>query len=154
MSRAFVKETDLADPPPEREISPHTNYVTRSGLQLIEAEIERLSRRLSEARIALDNAAEAQVERDLRYWQQRHATAQVLEAPSDNSSVHFGSAVVLRREDGSIQRWRIVGEDEADPTHGSISYVSPLARTLMNKEPGDEILWGSHRATITSIEGH
>ena len=37
-----------------------------------------------------------------------------------------------------MQAYRIVGEDEADPAHGSVSYVSPLAAALLGKPVGDK----------------
>jgi transcription elongation GreA/GreB family factor len=42
----------------------------------------------------------------------------------------FGTTVTLRRNDGREQSFRIVGEDEADPSRGTVSYVSPLARAV------------------------
>ena len=42
-----------------------------------------------------------------------------------------------RRDDGRVQKYRIVGEDEADPKAGSISFASPVARLLMGKAVGD-----------------
>ena len=41
--------------------------------------------------------------------------------------------MTFRREDGRVQKYCIVGEDEADPKAGSISFVSPVARLLMDK---------------------
>jgi hypothetical protein len=38
--------------------------------------------------------------------------------------------VTLRRDDGGEQSFRIVGEDEADPSRGTLSHLSPLARAL------------------------
>ena len=40
---------------------------------------------------------------------------------------------------GRVQKYRIVGEDEADPKAGSISFVSPVATLLMGKAFGDEV---------------
>ena len=54
-----------------------------------------------------------------------------------NDVVAFGSTVSFSRDDGRVQTYRIVGEDEADPTAGTISYVSPMARALMGKTVGD-----------------
>jgi transcription elongation GreA/GreB family factor len=51
----------------------------------------------------------------------------------------FGSVVVLERGDGRRLEYRIVGEDEADPSRGKISYVSPIARLLIEAQAGDEI---------------
>jgi transcription elongation GreA/GreB family factor len=47
--------------------------------------------------------------------------------------------VTFRRGDGRVQKYRIVGEDEADPKAGSISFVSPVARFLMGNAVGDEV---------------
>ena len=55
------------------------------------------------------------IERDLRYWRARRATAQVIPPPADCPLVRFGATVTIEREDGRSQVWRIVGEDEADP---------------------------------------
>jgi transcription elongation GreA/GreB family factor len=50
--------------------------------------------------------------------------------------VQFGRTVDLERDDGRLQTFRIVGEDEADPASGSVSYVSPLAQALLGKQGG------------------
>ena len=55
------------------------------------------------------------------------------------------------REDGRRQSYRIVGEDEAEPAAGTISYVSPLAQALMGKEVGDVALLGHGEAEIIAI---
>src|SRR5690349_14937454 len=127
MSRAFVKETDSVEELPEKLVSEHRNLVTAEGLILIEREAARLENDLAEAQRAGDRDLIARASRDLRYWNQRLATAEVQPPPSSSTGVSFGSTVTLEREDGRVQKFRIVGEDEADPAKGSISYVSPLA---------------------------
>ena len=67
-----------------------------------------------------DKAAIAAVQRELRYWSARRATAKLMESPADRTHVHFGTSVLVRREDGRTQTFRIVGEDEADPARGTI----------------------------------
>ena len=57
----------------------------------------------------------------------------------------------FRREDGRVQTFRIVGEDEADPKAGSISFASPVARSLMGKAVGDTAGSGSNELKITAI---
>ena len=47
--------------------------------------------------------------------------------------------MTFRRDDGRVQKYYIVGEDEADPKAGSISFVSPVARSLMGKAVGDVV---------------
>jgi transcription elongation GreA/GreB family factor len=152
MSRAFVKETEALDELPERLVSEHRNLVTSEGLALIEGEIARLQEELSEAHAAEDRNAVARASRDLRYWNQRLATAE-LQAPSgDKSAVSFGSRVTVERNDGRVQTFRIVGEDEADPSKGSISYVSPLAQALIGKSVGDVVRAGGGEAEILKLE--
>jgi len=59
--------------------------------------------------------------------------------------------VTFRRDDGRVQKYRIVGEDEADPKAGSISFISPVARLLMGKALGDEIDASGQNLQIISI---
>ena len=154
MSRAFVKEDneETFDDLPERPVSPHPNYVTAEGLAQIEAELARLGHEHAEAMVAKDRGALARTARDLRYWNARRATAQVLAAPTDHSEVRFGSTVTLARADGRKQTYRIVGEDEAEPPKGTLSHVSPLARALMGKQAGDVVPLGGDEAEIVAIK--
>lgn len=152
MSRAFVKETEALDELPERLVSEHRNLVTPEGLALIEGEIKRLQEDLNAARESDDRNAIARASHDLRYWSQRLATAELQPPASDASVVAFGSRVTLERDDGHMQKFRIVGEDEADPAKGSISYVSPLAQALLGKAAGDTVKAGSGEAEIIKIE--
>jgi transcription elongation GreA/GreB family factor len=50
------------------------------------------------------------------------ASAEVVKPPADKSKASFGMTVTLRRDDGREQSFRIVGEDEADPSRGTVSY--------------------------------
>lgn len=138
MSRAFVRERDDAPPdaPPEREISEHPNLVTPRGLRLIEQTLFELNEAL-----AADHTDEekARLLRDLRYWTQRRASARLVEHNARDREVGFGSEVTIRRHDGPPETWEIVGEDEADPGHGRISYVSPIADALMGARAGERV---------------
>jgi transcription elongation GreA/GreB family factor len=55
------------------------------------------------------------------------------------------------REDDRRQTFRIVGEDEADPAHGTISHASPLARALFGRSVGDVIAIAGGEAEIVEI---
>jgi transcription elongation GreA/GreB family factor len=153
MSKAFTKEPetgDVYDDLPDRPVSPH-NLVTPKGLEMIEAELARQHLEHAAAQEANDRALLAKTNRDLRYWTSRRATAQVMEPPKDAKEVHFGSTVTIRREDGRRQTYRIVGEDEADPSAGTLSYVSPVAQALMGKQVGDVVEAGAAEAEIVEI---
>jgi len=153
MSKAFTKEpegSDVYDDLPDRPISPH-NLVTPEGLETIEAELVRLHLEHTAAQDANDRALLAKTNRDLRYWTSRRATAQVVEPPDDATEVHFGSTVTILREDGRRQTYRIVGEDEADPSAGTLSYVSPVAQAHMGKQVGEMVEAGAGEAKIVEI---
>jgi transcription elongation GreA/GreB family factor len=154
MSRAFVKEPDGAqafDELPDRPISQHPNLVSRRGLAQIEETLARLHTEHARAQTAGDRAALASAARELRYWTARRSSAQEMPEPSGNDTVQFGSSVTIRRDDGRRQTFRIVGEDEAEPSQGTLSFVSPVARALMNKAVGDVITAGSGEAEIVAI---
>ena len=131
MSRAFTKEPDegeAVEDLPDRPISEHPNLVTPEGLAQIEDAMMRAQEELSRAQGANDRGALAHAGRDLRYWTARRSTAQVMASPEGTDKVQFGSTVTIQRDDGRRQTWRIVGEDEAEPTQGTLSYASPVAR--------------------------
>jgi transcription elongation GreA/GreB family factor len=153
MSKAFTKESDedSATELPEREVSSFPNLVTREGLALIDAEIERHSAAHAEALAANDKELAGRAARELRYWTTRRGSAQVMPPPSDTDEVRFGVSVSIEREDGRRQTWRIVGEDEADPKRGTLSHASPLGRALMEREVGDVVRAGPGEAEIVSI---
>ena len=140
MSRAFVKEPDggeVAPDLPDRPVSAHRNFVTVTGLARIDAEIAGLRDALAKAQAADAKPLIASVSRDLRYWMARRSSAELV-APPVGEDVRFGTTVAIERDDGRRQTFQITGEDEADPTAGTLSYVSPLARVLIGKRQGDE----------------
>jgi transcription elongation factor GreA len=58
----------------------------------------------------------------------------------DGKKVAFGATVTLSTENDEEVKYRIVGADEADLANGSISNTSPVARSLLGKEAGDEVV--------------
>jgi transcription elongation GreA/GreB family factor len=129
MSRAFVKEAeDKVEDLPDRPISGHRNLVTPEGLAAIEAALIRFENAQREAIVKNDALASAAAMREVRYWRARRASAEVVRPRAKPDTASFGTTVTLRRNDGREQTFRIVGEDEADPSHGTVSYISPLAR--------------------------
>jgi transcription elongation GreA/GreB family factor len=151
MSRAFVKESDGQEELPELLISEHRNLVTPAGLAQIEAHVERLQTTLSEARVAEDKAGIARAQRDLRYWTARQGSAEVVPLPGAVEVIRFGSTVVLEDPSGQTLEYQIVGEDEADPAAGRISYASPIARRLIGASVGDAVEMADGEAEILEI---
>ena len=159
MSVAFTKE-DSAETAsetllPDRPVSPHPNLVTETGLRALEFQLEQ-AREAYETAQKIEDVNERRRQaaiplRDIRYFAARVRTAQVIADPISIETIAFGSTVTFRREDGRVQTYRIVGEDEADPKSGSISFVSPVARLLMNKAVGDEVGASGQELEIMSI---
>jgi transcription elongation GreA/GreB family factor len=159
MSVAFTREEDLestAADLPDRPISPHRNLVTPQGLAAIEAALADARAAYAAAQAAgevqADRTAMARATRDLRYYAARRASAQVVEPAADTDAVHFGHRVTFERDDGRRQSFRIVGEDEADPAQGAVSYVSPLARALLGKAVGETVQIAGGEAEIIGID--
>jgi transcription elongation GreA/GreB family factor len=152
MSRAFVKEDENNTVElPDRPISPHRNLVTESGLASIEAALARFEAAQRAATGKGDRASAASASREVRYWAARRATAEVVKPPADRSRASFGTTITLRRDDGREQSFGIVGEDEADPSRGTVSYTSPLARAVLTHGPGEAVLIAGHEATILDV---
>jgi transcription elongation GreA/GreB family factor len=159
MSVAFTKEEDSesnAANLPDRPISAHPNLVTAEGLAALDAALADARAAYAAAQsggaVSSDRTAMARATRDLRYYGARRASAQLMEDPTKRDAVAFGSTVTFEREDGRTQRFRIVGEDEADPAAGSVSYVSPLARALLGKAVGDTAQVAGGEVEVTAIE--
>jgi len=159
MSVAFTKE-DSAETAsetmlPDRPISEHPNLVTADGLKALERQLAEAQAGI-EAAAGIDDVNEKRRQqalplRDARYFAERVRTAQVIDPPTSHDVVAFGSTVTFERDDGRVQTYRIVGEDEADPKAGTISFVAPVARLLMGKAVGDVATMSGQELEITKI---
>jgi transcription elongation GreA/GreB family factor len=159
LSVAFTKEDSAATAAetmlPDRPVSPHPNLVTAAGLRSLEAQLAAATEAVAAAQGIADiderRRQEALPLRDARYLAARVRTAQLMPEPSSAEVVAFGSTVTFRRADGRVQTYRIVGEDEADPTAGSMSYASPVARLLAGKSVGDVVGTGAQELEILAV---
>jgi len=159
MSVAFTKEesSETASETllPDRPISPHPNLVTEQGLEALEFQLQQ-AREAYETATQIEDVNERRRQasvplRDFRYLSERVRTAPVVANPASTDTVAFGSTVTFRRADGRVQTYRIVGEDEADPKAGSISFVSPVARSMIGRGVGDIAGSGNQELEIVSI---
>jgi transcription elongation GreA/GreB family factor len=159
LSVAFTKEdsSETASETllPDRPISPHPNLVTQAGLKALELQLAQ-AREAYRAVSAIEDVNERRRQqanplRDVRYLAARVHTAQLVPDPTSFENVAFGSTVTFSRDDGRVQTYRIVGEDEADPKTGSISFVSPVARLLVGKAVGDLVSVGDQELEILAI---
>jgi transcription elongation GreA/GreB family factor len=129
--------------------------VTEAGLKALEFQLHG-AREAYETAQKIEDVNERRRQaaaplRDARYFAARVRTAQVIAHPASTDAVAFGSTVTFRRDDGRVQTYRIVGEDEADPKSGSISFVSPVARLLIGKAVGDVVRPSGQELEIITI---
>ncbi|MBV4473712.1 MULTISPECIES: GreA/GreB family elongation factor [Pseudomonas] len=147
MSRAFVNEDNAAaqaDQPVERQVSAQPNYVTPQGLAQLQArvaELQALHAEQSAMGEQADKQRLADLERDLRYFNHRVGSAQVVPAATSSDKVQIGSWVVYADEHNTERRVQLVGEDQADAARGLINWGSPLGRALLGARLNDEVLW-------------
>jgi transcription elongation factor GreB len=127
VSRAFRKEDDAA---PERDIdrpvSSSPNYVTPRGLAMLERALAGVEREGND--------------REARYYRERISSAIVVDVSTQpRDEVAFGATVRARDASGRPLQLKIVGEDEADPVHGTISWESPVAQAMMRHHAGERV---------------
>ena len=145
MSRAFVKEADPDAPVvlADRPVSTEKNYVTAAGYQQLQQQLADLLLALEGAEGAEGLSAKtrrAEILRDMRYFRLRLDSAEVIPV-RNTAQVRFGHYVGFIDENGETYGFQIVGEDEADVPQNKISWVSPLAKTLLGKGIGDTVFW-------------
>ena len=157
MSRGFVKEDDQEEVPivPQRAYLPEgvTNFVTRTGMDQLLAEKQMLihekdnlsSTNENEKRITLNH-----INAKLQLLNNRIAEARIVDLKEQpQNEIRFGALVTLKTEaSGNIQVFRVVGVDEADIAKSKISFISPLAKALINKKVGDKIILKRDREDI------
>jgi transcription elongation GreA/GreB family factor len=145
MSVAFRREGDEEHLEPKFEIPipPGPNLVTARGLALIGGRVAALQEQIAAGG---DEASITAAKRDLRYWQTRQITAERAPVPTGDA-VEFGTTVSFLLN-GNERTLSLVGDDEADPANGLISFSAPLSRALIGAEPGDVLPFGGKDAAI------
>lgn len=168
MSKAFTREADDA---PERPSRPRRtsplpagvkNYLTARGAMDLRAELDQLLTDERPRLVALTDLDPAKarlpsVEFRIALIQETLASAVVVEPPPlPHEQVRFGAAVTVRHARGESVRYRIVGVDETDIDRDWISWLSPLAKALLNARVGDvlrvKLPAGEDQLSILSVE--
>ena len=147
MSRGFVKEGDQEEVPMilPRAFLPSgvTNYVTPEGLRLLHDEMESLKEEWTAA--GSNYVTKNYLDAKMRLLSERISSAVVIDTTKANPDVvSFG--MYVRYNDKTI---RIVGVDEADASKGLISFLSPIAKSLIGKKKGDKFEIKVPRGTET-----
>lgn len=154
---------------------PKSAYITQEGAQALLAELKYLwkekrpavTETVREAAAQGDRSENAEyiygkkqlreIDRRVRYLEKRLDVCTVVDRfPSDQERVFFGAWVTLEDETGNIKEYRIVGPDELDHNPNYISIDSPVARALLKKQEGDEVVirlaGGEKTYLIDSVE--
>jgi transcription elongation factor GreB len=149
MSRGFVKEDDQEEIPmvPQRAHLPEgvTNFVTQTGMnQLLEEKNQLLAERdsLTSASENEKRIASNYINAKLQLLNNRIADAKIVN-PGDQpqNEIRFGAIVTLKTgSTNKLQTLQIVGVDEAAISKGKISFLSPIAKVLINKKTGDKAI--------------
>jgi transcription elongation GreA/GreB family factor len=149
VSVAFRRESDEEHKEPRFElpIPVGPNLVTANGLAQAQARAAKLESLVAEEH---DEAKLEAARRELRYWRTRVATARLAPPPPEDE-VGFGSRVGFLH-DGALRRIDIVGDDEADPSAGRISFSAPLARALIGACIGDRIDFAGRTEALEVME--
>ncbi len=153
MSVAFRREGDdeHLEPKFELPIPLGPNLVTPRGLVLIGERVAALEAVIAGlAGADKDDPALKSAKRELRYWQTRQVTAEVMPAPSGDV-VEIGTTVTFRLNGKQITL-TVVGDDEADPAAGMVSFSAPLARALMAAEVGELLEFNGKEDAIEVLE--
>ena len=139
MSVAFRRESDEEhlEPRFELPIPAGPNLVTARGLALIDERIAALEATL----VGADDPVElATIQRDLRYWNTRRITAELAPVPAGDR-VELGTRVKVMLN-GKPRSFELVGDDQAAPASGLISFNAPLSRAMLGAEVGDLLPFG------------
>ena len=150
MSRAFVRESDDAPELPIARQSPALpegarNYITRGGAERLRAELQRLveTERPALAAASDDPAAKTRLlalDQRIGELERSLQSAEVVDpAAPDDPTVRFGATVTVRRSDGEEDQYRIVGVDEIDLERSWVSWLSPIAKALLNRKLSERV---------------
>lgn len=147
MSVAFRRDSDEEhlEPKFELPIPAGPNLVTARGLALIERRIADFERELRGA----DETSSVALKRDLRYWQTRKSTAELAPIPAGDK-VEFGVSVSISLN-GKPKAFVLVGDDEAEPSAGMISFKAPLSQAMLGAEVGETLPFGEDEEALQIV---
>ena len=162
MSKAFTRETDSDD---DNDIglpalpAGTRNYITPAGYARLRAELLDLidnerPKVVEVVHWAASNGDRSEngdylygkkrlreIDRRIRFLTKRLEIAEVTNPDLNHGhyQVFFGATVTYAEADGAARTVTIMGIDEADALQGQVSWVSPIARTLLKSRVGDEL---------------
>ena len=150
MSKAFTRESDLPETPlrprPAAVLPPGAkNYLTARGANQLQRELNHLV--TTERPRLFANGADEEATQKLQplnyriqHLQQILHTAVIVTPPTPiDDTVRFGATVTVRESSGEVATYRIVGIDETDLDRNWVSWLSPIAKALLNARVGQRV---------------
>lgn len=150
MSRAFVRESDDRPELPIARSSPSLpdgakNYLTPGGATRLRRQLQEMIEVQRPTLAALGPEVTARtrllaLDQQIAQVEQSLQSAEIVPPPAgDADVVRFGATVTVRRTDGSEDDYRIVGVDEIDLERSWVSWLSPIAKALLNARRGERV---------------
>jgi transcription elongation factor GreB len=151
MSKAFTRDENEGPDIPDLQLPASVlapgakNYITAQGAQKLRDELQRLVEvarpQLAEARDNPDVKRQlARLDQRIGQLEESLHSAEIVTAPSGPAEVvRFGACVTVRESDGTETSYRIVGVDETDADENTVSWMSPIAKALLNRKRGEQI---------------
>jgi transcription elongation factor GreB len=151
MSKAFTRDEnegpEIPDVPPTASLLAEgtKNYITPEGAKNLREELQRLVEvtrpELADVRDDPDAKRQlARIDQRIRQLEESLQAAEIVESSSGPADVvRFGAYVTVRESDGSETRYRVVGVDETDLDNNWVSWMSPIAKALLNRKRGERI---------------
>jgi transcription elongation factor GreB len=165
VSKAFTREDDRANVP--ELVRPHSalppgaiNYMTADGAERLRPELAQVveterPRLVGESENADAKQKLALIDQRIYQLEQSLQSARVIShSKGPAQSVTFGATVTVHGPEGR-EVFKIVGADEVDHEHGHVSWLSPVARALMNAKVGQQVRFtypcGDEQLEVISI---
>lgn len=168
MLHAMAARPGRGDRPAPADGEPRKSYITPDGAKKLRTELEqlwtverpRVTQEVTDAAAQGDRSENAEyiygkrrlreIDRRVRFLSKRlDVLTVVTEPPSDARRCFFGAWVTLENEDGEEVTYRIVGPDESDTDKGWISMEAPVAKALLGKRDGDDVMVRRPKGDIT-----
>jgi transcription elongation factor GreB len=165
MSKAFTKENDDEEERDDKPLPPELagkNYMTPAGFKRMQDELQTIVRKTRPEVTQIVSWAAGngdrsengdylygkkklrELDRRIRFLSKRLDAAEVIDPLKVKSDqILFGATVTFEDQDGIQKTYSIVGVDESDISKGRISWVSPLANSLLKAREGDVVTFYS-----------
>lgn len=165
MTKPLLSKTSVSPyitPEGQKRLSEELSYlwkIKRPQVTLAVAEAAAMGDRSENAEYIYGKKQLRQIDSRIRFLSKRLSELIVVDrVPDDTSKVFFGAWVEIEDTDGNAYKYRIVGPDEFDPDKNFISIDSPMAKALLRRTEGDEVVVsrpnGTVKFVVTSIRYH